>query len=83
MMRLQQPDLSPRLLVRWSKWQESAENRAAFDALEERERRLMEMLYRQGVSQQDAGVELGVSASMVCRMHEAIVVKLRRRLRDW
>jgi transmembrane sensor len=34
MMRLQQPDLSPRLLVRWSKWQESAENRAAFDALE-------------------------------------------------
>ncbi len=56
---------------------------AAFDALEGRERRLMEMLYRQGVSQQDAGVELGVSASMVCRMHEAIVVKLRRRLRDW
>jgi RNA polymerase sigma factor FliA len=56
---------------------------AAFDVLEERERRLMEMMYRQGVSQQDAGARLGVSASMICRMHEAIVVKLKRRLRDW
>lgn len=34
MMRLQRPDLPPRLLVRWSKWQESPENRAAFEALE-------------------------------------------------
>src|SRR5689334_22234360 len=34
MTRLQRPDLSPRLLVRWSKWQESPENRAAFEALE-------------------------------------------------
>ncbi len=56
---------------------------AAFDALEERERRLLEMMYRNGTSQQDAGTQLGVSASMVCRMHEAIVVKLKRRLRDW
>ncbi|HJV96374.1 MAG TPA: sigma-70 family RNA polymerase sigma factor [Albitalea sp.] len=56
---------------------------ASFDALEARERRLMELIYRDGASQQDAGAELGVSASRVSRMHEEIVVKLRRRLRDW
>jgi len=56
---------------------------AAFDVLEERERWLMEMMYRHGFSQQEASIELGVSPSMVSRMHEAIVVKLKRRLRDW
>jgi RNA polymerase sigma factor for flagellar operon FliA len=56
---------------------------AAFDALEERERRLMEMIYDLGVSRTDPGAALGVSPSRVSRMHEEIVVKLRRRLRDW
>jgi len=56
---------------------------AAFGALEERERRLMEMIYDRGISHQDAGAVLGVSPSRVTRMHEEIVVKLRRRLRDW
>jgi RNA polymerase sigma factor for flagellar operon FliA len=56
---------------------------AAFDMLEERERWLMEMMYRHGFSQHEASTQLGVSASMVSRMHEAIVVKLKRRLRDW
>jgi RNA polymerase sigma factor for flagellar operon FliA len=56
---------------------------AAFDALEERERRLMEMIYDRGISHRDASVALGVSPSRVSRMHEEIVVKLRRRLRDW
>jgi RNA polymerase sigma factor for flagellar operon FliA len=55
----------------------------SFDALEARERRLMELIYRDGASQQDAGAALGVSPSRVSRMHEEIVVKLRRRLRDW
>jgi RNA polymerase sigma-B factor len=56
---------------------------AGFDALEERERRLMELIYQHGVSHRDAAARLGVSASRVSRMHEEIVVKLRRRLRDW
>ena len=56
---------------------------AAFDMLEGRERLLMEMMYRHGSSQQEASLLLGVSPSMVSRMHEAIVVKLKRRLRDW
>ncbi|HEY2929136.1 sigma-70 family RNA polymerase sigma factor [Piscinibacter sp.] len=56
---------------------------SAFDALEERERRLMEMIYDRGISHRDAGAALGVSPSRVTQMHEEIVVKLRRRLRDW
>lgn len=33
-VKLQRPDLSPRQLLRWSKWLESPKNREAFDALE-------------------------------------------------
>ena len=56
---------------------------AAFDALEEKERRLMELLYVSGISQHDASTSLGVSPSRISRMHDEIVLKLRRRLRDW
>ena len=41
------------------------------------------MIYDRGISHRDASVALGVSPSRVSRMHEEIVVKLRRRLRDW
>lgn len=34
LVKLQHPNLSPRLLLRWSKWQDSAPNREAFDSLE-------------------------------------------------
>ena len=34
LVKLQRPDLSPRQLLRWSKWLESPGNREAFDALE-------------------------------------------------
>ena len=56
---------------------------AEFDALEEKERRLMELLYVSGISQHDASTSLGVSPSRISRMHDEIVLKLRRRLRDW
>lgn len=56
---------------------------AAFDALEARERRVMEMIYDLELTLQEVGVELGVSASRVSQMHEQIVSKLRLRLRQW
>lgn len=55
----------------------------AFHALEAREREVMKLLYQRELNLQQAGDRLGVSASRVCRMHEAIVDKLKRRLRDW
>jgi RNA polymerase sigma factor for flagellar operon FliA len=56
---------------------------AAFDLLEAREQRVMRMLYDFDATQQAVGAELGVSASRVSQIHEEIVDKLRRRLRDW
>ncbi len=56
---------------------------AAFDLLEAREQIVMQMLYEFDSSQQDVGDAIGVSASRVSQIHEEIVAKLRRRLRDW
>lgn len=56
---------------------------AAFDALEERDRLILRSLYVDDASQAEVGAQLGVSASRVCQLHEEIVSKLRRRLRDW
>jgi RNA polymerase sigma factor for flagellar operon FliA len=56
---------------------------AAFDALEEAERFVMEAIYDRGTSLRDIGAELGVSESRVSQMSSEIVAKLRRRLREW
>ena len=56
---------------------------AAFDALEEAERFVMESIYRNGRTLRDIGEVLGVSESRVSRMSAEIVAKLRVRLRDW
>ncbi|HWH75507.1 MAG TPA: FliA/WhiG family RNA polymerase sigma factor [Methylibium sp.] len=55
----------------------------AFDALEAHERLVMELIYDRGAPLREVGVALGVSAPRVCQIHERIVTKLRRRLRDW
>jgi RNA polymerase sigma factor for flagellar operon FliA len=56
---------------------------AAFDALEEVERYVMESLYQEGLTLRDVGETLGVSESWVSRMASAITAKLKIRLRDW
>jgi RNA polymerase sigma factor FliA len=56
---------------------------AAFDALDERERLIMEMIYERELTLQEVGNLLGVSAPRVCQLHDAILGKLKRRLRDW
>ncbi|HEY0857793.1 MAG TPA: FliA/WhiG family RNA polymerase sigma factor [Albitalea sp.] len=56
---------------------------AAFDALEEAERFVMESIYKHGLTLRDIGETLGVSESRVSRMTTEIVAKLRIRLRDW
>jgi RNA polymerase sigma factor for flagellar operon FliA len=56
---------------------------AAFDALEEAERFVMEEIYKHGTSLRDIGETLGVSESRVSRIGSEIVAKLRLRLRDW
>ncbi len=43
----------------------------------------MEMIYEQDLTLQEVGTLLGVSAPRVCQLHDAILGKLRRRLRDW
>jgi RNA polymerase sigma factor FliA len=56
---------------------------AAFDALEERERYVMEQLYQRDVSMSEIARELGLSTARVSQINNEIVAKLRRRLRDW
>jgi len=56
---------------------------AAFDALEEAERYVMEAIYKHGLTLRDIGQTLGVSESRVSKMASGIVAKLRIRLRDW
>lgn len=55
----------------------------AFDLLEEQERLVMELIYERDTPLREVGATLGVSSSRVCQIHERIVTKLRRRLRDW
>ncbi len=55
---------------------------AAFDALDERERMVMDLLYTRELSLDDAAKYLGVSRTRVHQMREAIIDKLHRRMRD-
>lgn len=55
----------------------------AFDLLEANERLVMELIYEHDTPLRQIGDALGVSSSRVCQIHEQIVAKLRRRLRDW
>ena len=63
--------------------QRQAALRDAFAQLEERERFVMEMIYDRELGLAEIGTALGVSPSRVSKMHEAIVAKLRLRLRSW
>lgn len=56
---------------------------AAFDALEQAERYVMECIYRDDMTLAQIGETLGVSESRVSRMSAEIVAKLKRRLRAW
>jgi|SRR5687767_6391121 RNA polymerase sigma factor for flagellar operon FliA len=55
---------------------------AAFDALEEAERYVMESIYDRGLALRDIGQTLGISESRVSQMSAEIVAKLKRRLQD-
>ena len=56
---------------------------AAFDALEEAERYVLESIYKHDLPLSDIGQTLGVSASMVSRIAAGVLAKLRIRLRQW
>lgn len=56
---------------------------AAFDALDEIERFVMESIYDQDMDLRDIGKVLGVSGARVSQMSTAIVDKLRRRLQAY
>jgi RNA polymerase sigma factor for flagellar operon FliA len=56
---------------------------AAFDALEERERYVMEKLYQQDASMSQVAEELGLSTARISQINNEVVAKLKRRLRDW
>jgi RNA polymerase sigma factor for flagellar operon FliA len=56
---------------------------AAFDALDEIERFVMESIYDHDMGLRDIGQVLGVSESRVSQISAEITAKLRRRLREW
>lgn len=56
---------------------------AAFDALEERERYVMEQLYQRDASMSEVAQTLGLSTARVSQINNEIMAKLKRRLRDW
>lgn len=56
---------------------------AAVEALDERERLVMQMLYERGLDQSEVAEALGLSPARLSQIHAGIVDKLRRRLRDW
>ena len=55
----------------------------AFEALEERERLVMTMIYGEDKTLAEIGRVIGVSESRVSRIHEATVQKLRTKMRSW
>ena len=56
---------------------------AAFDALEERERFVMEQLYQREASMSEVAETLGLSTARISQINNEVVAKLKRRLRDW
>ncbi|MBV8125070.1 MAG: sigma-70 family RNA polymerase sigma factor [Paucibacter sp.] len=56
---------------------------AAFDALDEIERYVMEAVYTEGREMKDVGRELGVSGQRISQMSAAIMFKLRERLQGY
>jgi len=56
---------------------------AAFDALEERERFVMEQLYQREASMGEVAETLGLSTARISQINNEVVAKLKRRLRDW
>jgi RNA polymerase sigma factor FliA len=56
---------------------------AAFDALEERERFVMEQLYQRDASMSEVAESLGLSTARVSQINNEVMAKLKRRLRDW
>ncbi|MED5617845.1 sigma-70 family RNA polymerase sigma factor [Ideonella sp. BN130291] len=56
---------------------------AAFDALEERERFVMEALYQRDESMSEVAESLGLSTARVSQINNEVMAKLKRRLRDW
>jgi RNA polymerase sigma factor for flagellar operon FliA len=56
---------------------------AAFDALEERERFVMEQLYQRDASMSEVAETLGLSTARVSQINNEVMAKLKRRLRDW
>jgi hypothetical protein len=49
----------------------------AYSRLDERDRSLLDMLYKADMSQQDVAELWGVSSSRICKMHTDAVAKLR------
>lgn len=56
---------------------------AAFDALEERERFIIQQLYQGEASMSEIADKLGLSTARVSQINNEVVAKLKRRLRDW
>ena len=56
---------------------------AAFDALDEIERYVMEAVYTEGREMKEVGRELGVSGQRISQMSAAIMFKLRERLQGY
>lgn len=54
----------------------------AINALPERERQLMAMLYQEEMNLAEIGAVFGVSASRVCQLHSQAIARLRAQLRE-
>jgi len=55
----------------------------ACELLEGRDRYIMEMFYERDVEMKEIAATLGISGARVSQLHEAIIAKLRLRLRQW
>ena len=72
-------DLDP--MVELSERQRNAALNAAFDALEEADRYVMECIYDRNMTLKEIGATLGVTESRISQIASAVVAKLKRRLR--
>ena len=62
--------------------QREAALQTAFNALQGRERLMMDLIYRHGLDHGSAAAALGVSPGRISQMHTAVIQALRLRLRD-